>query len=40
MTTGGNRNALNREVGVDGERDWSRGLLGCCSDMCCICTSM
>ena len=40
MTTGGNRNALNREVGVDGERDWSRGLLGCCSDMCCVCTSI
>ena len=40
MTTGGNRNALNREVGVDGERDWSRGLSGCCSDMCCVCTSM
>lgn len=29
MKAGGNKNALNREVGGDGLRDWSYGLLDC-----------
>jgi len=38
MAVGGNRNALNREVAVDGRRDWSFGLFDCTSDcglFCC-----
>ncbi|KAH9038646.1 hypothetical protein EDB83DRAFT_1726778 [Lactarius deliciosus] len=31
MAAGGNRNALNREVGVDGQRDWSFDLFDCTS---------
>jgi len=27
----GNKNALDREVGADGLRDWSYGLLNCCA---------
>ena len=38
MATGGNRNALNREIGVDGHRDWSFGLLDCTHE-CGICMS-
>ena len=38
MTVGGNRNALNREVGVDDQRDWSFGLFDCTSE-CGLCTS-
>ena len=26
MSAGGNKNALNREIGVDGKREWSFGL--------------
>jgi hypothetical protein len=29
MKAAGNKNALNREVGEDGLRDWSYGLLDC-----------
>ena len=29
---GGNRNALNLEVGEDGQRDWSHGLFSCTED--------
>ncbi|KAN0139503.1 PLAC8 domain containing protein [Lactarius tabidus] len=36
MVTGGKRNALNREVGVDGQRDWSHGLFSC-TEECCLC---
>ena len=36
MGAGGNRNALNREVGVDGQRDWSHGLFSCIED-CRLC---
>ncbi|KAH8980663.1 PLAC8-domain-containing protein [Lactarius akahatsu] len=38
MATGGNRNALNREVGVDGQRDWSFDLFDCTSacGLCCL----
>ena len=32
MAAGGNRNALNLEVGLDGRRDWSFGLFDCTSD--------
>ncbi|KAI9450099.1 PLAC8-domain-containing protein [Lactarius psammicola] len=37
MTIGGNRNTLNRELGVDGRRDWSFGLFDCTSEcgLCC-----
>ncbi|KAH9046617.1 PLAC8-domain-containing protein [Lactarius hengduanensis] len=37
MATGGNINALNREVGADGRRDWSFGLFDCTSEcgLCC-----
>jgi len=37
MTAGGNRNALNREIGADGHRDWSYGLFDCFADfgLCC-----
>ncbi|KAI9450097.1 PLAC8 family-domain-containing protein [Lactarius psammicola] len=37
MGAGGNRNALNREVGVDGQRDWSFDLFDCTSKcgLCC-----
>lgn len=37
MAAGGNRNVLNREVGVDGRRDWSYGLFDCTSECgtCC-----
>ena len=38
MTAAGNRNALNREVGVDRQRDWSHGVLDC-SDECGLCMS-
>ena len=38
MAAGGNRNALNREVGADGRRDWSSDLLDCTSD-CGLCMS-
>ena len=38
MATGGNRNALNRQVGVDGQRDWSHDLFNC-TDECCLCMS-
>ena len=38
MAAGGNRNALNREVGLDGRRDWSFGLFDCISD-CGLCMS-
>lgn len=31
MTTSGNKNVLNREIGVDGKRDWSFGLFDCFS---------
>jgi Cys-rich protein (TIGR01571 family) len=31
MKPRGNRNALNREIGEDGLRDWSFGLFDCCS---------
>ncbi|KAF8257531.1 PLAC8 family-domain-containing protein [Lactarius quietus] len=36
MAAGGNRNLLNREVGVDGLRDWSFGLFKC-TDECGLC---
>ncbi|KAH9013812.1 PLAC8 family-domain-containing protein [Lactarius pseudohatsudake] len=38
MAVGGNRNALNRAVGVDGRRDWSFGLFDCTSEcgLCCF----
>jgi hypothetical protein len=29
MKVGGNKNALNREIGEDGKRDWSFGLFDC-----------
>ena len=29
---GGNKNALNLEVGADGQRDWSHGLFSCTED--------
>ncbi|KAH9052687.1 PLAC8 family-domain-containing protein [Lactarius vividus] len=32
MAAGGNRNALNREVGTDGRRDWSHGLFDCTAE--------
>ncbi|KAI0305344.1 PLAC8-domain-containing protein [Multifurca ochricompacta] len=37
---GGNKNTLNREVGVDGKRDWSFGLFDCFSEcgLCCWAT--
>ncbi|KAN0139504.1 PLAC8 family domain containing protein, partial [Lactarius tabidus] len=40
MGAGGNRNALNRELGVDGQRDWSHGLFSCTEDcgLCCYAT--
>jgi hypothetical protein len=38
MGAGGNRNALNRELGVDGQRNWSHGLLSCTED-CGLCMS-
>ena len=38
MAAGGNRNALNREIGVDGQRDWSFGLCDC-TDECGLCMS-
>jgi hypothetical protein len=38
MGAGGNRNALNRELGVDGQRDWSYGLFSCTED-CGLCMS-
>ncbi|KAI9430039.1 PLAC8-domain-containing protein [Lactarius indigo] len=40
MAVGGNRNALNREVAVDGQRDWSFGLFDCTSacGLCCSAT--
>lgn len=37
MSMGGNKNALNRELGVDGRRDWSYGLFDCTSE-CGLCT--
>ena len=38
MAAGGNRNVLNREVGVDGRRDWSFGLCDF-TDECGLCMS-
>jgi hypothetical protein len=38
MGAGGNRNALNLEVGADGQRNWSHGLFDCTED-CGLCTS-
>ncbi|KAI9450103.1 PLAC8-domain-containing protein [Lactarius psammicola] len=40
MGAGGNRNALNREVGADGQRDWSFDLFDCTSEcgLCCWAT--
>jgi hypothetical protein len=38
MATGGNRNVLNREIGVDGHRDWSFGLFDCTHE-CGLCMS-
>ncbi len=39
MAAGGNRNVLNREIGVgDGRRDWSFGLFDCTSE-CGLCMS-
>lgn len=38
MAAGGNKNALNREVGSDGKRDWSFGLFDC-FDECGVCMS-
>ena len=38
MGAGGNRNALNRELGVDGQREWSHGLFKCTED-CRLCMS-
>ncbi|KAI9459155.1 PLAC8 family-domain-containing protein [Lactarius psammicola] len=41
MAPGGNKNALNREVGTDGQRDWSTQLLCDCSGgfgLCCLAT--
>jgi hypothetical protein len=32
MATGSRRNALNREIGADGLRDWSYGLFDCFSE--------
>jgi hypothetical protein len=32
MVEGGNKNALNRETGADGLRDWSYDLFDCFSD--------
>ncbi|KAN0139505.1 PLAC8 family domain containing protein [Lactarius tabidus] len=44
MGAGGNKNALNRAVGPDGQRDWSHGLFDCTEDCglcfhatCCSC---
>ncbi|KAF8263297.1 hypothetical protein EI94DRAFT_1741268 [Lactarius quietus] len=44
MAAGGNRNLLNRELGVDRQRDWSFGLFDCtdecglfCWSACCPC---
>ncbi|KAH9164941.1 hypothetical protein EDB89DRAFT_2014178 [Lactarius sanguifluus] len=39
MVAGGNRNALNREVGTDGRRDWSHGLFDCTAE-CAVCMSI
>jgi hypothetical protein len=38
MGAGGNKNALNRAVGPDGQRDWSHGLFDCTED-CGLCMS-
>jgi hypothetical protein len=37
MQVGGNKNANNRPVGVDGKRDWTFGLFDC-FDRCGLCT--
>jgi hypothetical protein len=37
VNAGGNKNALNREIGIDGMREWSYGLLDC-FDECGLCT--
>jgi hypothetical protein len=37
MVVGGNKNANNRPVGADGQRDWSFGLFDC-FDRCGLCT--
>ncbi|KAI0264635.1 PLAC8 family-domain-containing protein [Gloeopeniophorella convolvens] len=40
MMVGGNKNALNRQFGPDGKREWSHGLCDCCSALgtwCCSC---
>jgi hypothetical protein len=39
MSAGGNKNALNRPVGPDGQRGWSYSLFGCFS-ACGLCTRM
>ncbi|KAH9969283.1 PLAC8 family-domain-containing protein [Lactifluus volemus] len=40
MNMGGNKNALNREIGEDGKRAWSYGLLDCFNynarGLCCL----
>ncbi|KAI0249606.1 PLAC8 family-domain-containing protein [Lactifluus subvellereus] len=40
MSAGGNKNALNREIGADGKREWSFGLLDCFNacGLCCWAT--
>ncbi|KAI0249609.1 PLAC8 family-domain-containing protein [Lactifluus subvellereus] len=40
MKVGGNKNALSREVGADGKREWSFGLFDCFSacGLCCWAT--
>jgi hypothetical protein len=40
MKAGGNKNALNRELGADGQRDWSFGLFDCFDTLglCMCCT--
>ncbi|KAH9046620.1 PLAC8 family-domain-containing protein, partial [Lactarius hengduanensis] len=40
MVAGGNRNALNREVGTDGRRDWSHGLFDCTAECAVCCWAM
>ena len=37
VNAGGNKNALNREIGMDGMREWSHGLLDF-SNECRLCT--
>jgi hypothetical protein len=37
VNAGGNKNALNREIGTDGMRGWSYGLFDCFNE-CGLCT--